>query len=175
MNLQMNKLFSCAATRDPMAVIGLVALGILAQQSTFAAGGLYTDITTTQSYTTFVGLIPISGLSLTLPAATADYNAAIVTLDMPNLRLSHPTSSTEPMSAQIQVVAPFSPAGVVSAFGGIGCDTPGIKVSAIKPITMVIEVPLGSTTQPVEGEWDSTGGTVSTEQFASISAILIKK
>jgi hypothetical protein len=39
----------------------------------------------------------------------------------------------------------------------------------------VIEVPLGSTTQPVEGEWDSTGGTVSTEQFASISAILIKK
>ena len=164
-----------SAARGLIPVIAVFAAAMATQGSVSAAVGLYAQTTATQSYTTFVGPIPIDGLSLNLPAATAAFNAAIVTLSMPNLRLTNPTSKTEPMSAEIQVVAPFSPAGVVSAFGGIGCDTTGVAISGLKPLTIVIEVPLGTMTQPVEGEWDSTAGTVSTEQFASISAILVRR
>jgi hypothetical protein len=136
---------------------------------------VYAATTATLSYNTFVGPIPIDGLSVTLPPATTSYNTAIVTLSMPNLYLSAPTSTTAPMSAAIQIVAPFSPAGVVSAFGGIGCDTAKVTTSGKKPITIVLAVPLGTTSQPAEAEWDSTNGTVTTDTFASISATLVRE
>jgi hypothetical protein len=160
-------------TRNALSAFALVALTAAAPRSGFAAEALYAQ-TTTQSYTTFIGPIPIDGLSLNLPVATTAYNAAIVTLNLPNLTLSQPTSKTEKMAAQFQIVAPFSPAGLVSASGAIGCDTVGINNSGTKPLTIVLEVPLGTTSQPVEGEWSSTGGTVTTETFASISAILVR-
>jgi hypothetical protein len=136
---------------------------------------VYAAITTPQSYRTFVGPTPIDGLSVTLPAASALYNTAIVTLSMPNLYLSAPTSTTDAMSADIEVVAPFAPGGVVSAFGGIGCDSPKITTSGMKPITIVVKVPLGTTSQFAEAEWDAMNGTVTTQTFASISAILVKE
>jgi len=136
---------------------------------------LYIDSTATSSYTTFVGATPIPGLELNLPAATAAYNTAVVTLNMPNLYLSQPTSKTTPMSAGLQVVAPFSPSGLISASGSIGCDTGGIATSAKKPITIVVAVPLGSVSQLVEAEWSSLGGTVTTDTFASLSAILVRQ
>jgi hypothetical protein len=37
-------------------------------------------------------------------------------------------------------------------------------------------VPLGTTTQLVEGEWESNGtSTVTTSTFASLSAVLVKQ
>jgi hypothetical protein len=165
--------------RRSHASLKLAAMAILAASAAHAAdlpnNAVYASTTATLSYTTFVGPIPIDGLSITLPAASQAYNTAIVTLSMPNLYLSAPTSTTEAMSAEIQVVAPFSPAGVVSAFGGIGCDTPKVTTSGKKPITIVIEVPLGTTSQPAEAEWDSTNGTVTTDRFASISAVLVRE
>src|ERR1700677_367624 len=114
----------------------LACLALTAASPLFAAGDfLYVDTTATLSYTTFVGPTPIPGLGLTLPAAGTTFNAAVVTLNMPNLYLSEPTSRTTPMGAQIQVVAPLSPQGVISAFGGIGCDTADVSVSGKKPLT----------------------------------------
>jgi hypothetical protein len=126
------------------------------------------------SYSTFVGPIPIDGLSITLPPANTLFNTAIVTLSMPNLYLSAPTSGTEPMAANFEIVAPFAPGGLVSASGGIGCDTAHVTTSGMKPITIVLKVPLGTTSQPAEAEWSSVNGTVTTQEFASISAILVK-
>lgn len=162
------------------AILARLAAGVLfalcaANAANLPANSEYAATTATQSYSTFVGPIPINGLSLTLPQSTAAYNTAIVTLSMPNLFLSVPTSETLAMSAEISMVAPFAPGGLVSAVGGIGCDSPKIVLSGKKPITIVLSVPLGTTTQPVEAEWSSTAGTVTTESFASISAILVRQ
>jgi hypothetical protein len=137
-----------------LAAAGLFIISV-ARGADLPTNSAYAAITTPQSYSTFVGPTPIDGLSVTLPAASALYNTAIVTLTMPNLYFSAPTSTTEAMTADIQVVAPFAPGGVVSAFGGIGCDTPGVTISGKKPITIVVKVPLGTTTQFAEGEWDA--------------------
>ena len=64
-----------------------------------AADAFYAETTTTQSYSTFIGPIPISGLSFTIPAASTRFNAALVTLSLPNLFLSDNTSKTIPMAA----------------------------------------------------------------------------
>jgi hypothetical protein len=45
----------------------------------------------------------------------------------------------------------------------------------MKPLTIVLKVPLGTTSQPAEAEWSSNDGTVNTEEFASISAILVRE
>ncbi|HTQ57871.1 MAG TPA: hypothetical protein VMI94_25570 [Bryobacteraceae bacterium] len=156
------------------AALAMAALG--ADAPAAAAEFYYASTTATQSYSTFIGPIPITGLSLTLPAASSHFNAAMVTLNMPNLFLSDNTSTTTPMAAQLSIVAPFSPAGVLIAGGGIGCDNVNVKTSGLKPLTIVLLVPLGANSQPVEGEWNSNGSsTVTTSTFASLSAILVKQ
>lgn len=140
-----------------------------------APNALYAAITNTQSYSTFVGPIPIDGLSVNLPAASGLYNAAIVTLSMPNLNLSAPSSESVQMSAQLELIAPFSPDGIIQGFGSIGCDTTRVTTSGMKPLTIVLKVPLGTTAQPVEAEWSALDNTVTTQDFASISAILIRE
>jgi hypothetical protein len=80
------------------------------------------------------------------------------------------------MAAMIEILAPFSPMGLLSAVGGIGCDSTGIRVSGTKPLTIVVKVPLGSTSQLVEAEWARNGtSTVTTQTFASLSAVLVKE
>jgi hypothetical protein len=156
-----------------LAIVASLALNEAALSA--ADNFLYVDTAATLSNSMYFAPVPITGLILNLPAASTAYNTAVVTLNMPNLFLSQPTSKT-PMGATLQVVAPFSPAGVVSAFGGIGCDTTGIGTSAKKPLTIVIAVPLGSFSQPVEAEWGTNGSsTVSTETFASLSAVLVRQ
>src|ERR1035438_8249828 len=93
-----------------------------------AADVFYAPTTTTQSYTTFVGPTPVSGLSFTIPAASTYFNAALVTLSMPNLILSDNTSKTIPMAATLQIVS-TGPAGTTVANGGIGCDNVNVKTS----------------------------------------------
>ena len=158
-----------------LAVIVLVALASAA--SVCGAGNfLYVSSTATSSYTTYIGPIPIADLSLTLPAANQYFNAAVVTLNMPNLFLSLPTSRTIPMAATISVVAPFAPGGVLIASGGIGCDNNNVHTSGLKPLTIVVKVPLTTGTQLVEAEWASNGtSTVTTHTFASLSAILVRE
>jgi len=156
-------------------VLTLVALSSTVSVSA-AADFAYAQTTATQSYSTFIGPIPINGLSITLPAAGKYFNTAVVTLNMPNLYLSNNTSRTIPMAATLQIVAPFAPGGVMIANGGIGCDNVNVVTSGIKPFTMVFKVPLGTSSHPVEGEWASNGtSTVTTTTFASISAILVKE
>ena len=138
-----------------------------------AAEFYYAQTTTTQSYSTFIGPIPVGGLALNLPAATKQFNAALVTLNMPNLTLSTPTSPGAALGATIELVAPFAPGGLVNAVATIGCDT-CTKVPETQTVTIVFKVPLGSTSQGVEAEWSSNGScTVTTQTFASISAILV--
>ncbi len=166
------KRFKDLAARCAITLALLITAADIAFAQTATA---YAELTTTQSYTEFVGPIPIDGLVFGLPAASSSYNVAIVTLSMPNLVLSAPTSKTALMSALLEIVAPFSPKGVLIAGGSIGCDTPGVSVSGSKPITIVLRVPLGTTAQGVEAEWDSTNGTVTTQNFASLSAVLSKE
>jgi hypothetical protein len=152
-----------------------VSLVITSAASLSAAEFYYAQTTATQSYSTFVGSIPVTGLSLTLPAASKDFNAALVTLNMPNLTLSNPTSQGAALGATIQVVAPFAPGGFVSATATIGCDT-CTRVPGTQDATIVVKVPLGTTSQLAEAEWSSNGScTVTTQAFASISAILVKE
>jgi hypothetical protein len=154
-----------------------VTLAALTSSASVCAAGdfVYVQSTATSSYTTQIGPIPIPGLSLTLPAATTNFKAAVVTLNMPNLFLSNPTSRTIPMAAFLQIVAPSAPGGFMVAVGGIGCDNVNVKTSGLKPFTMVFKVPLGATSQLVEAEWDGNGtSTVTTQTFASLSAILVK-
>jgi len=164
--------------RRALVQIAVMVFVVLASTtSAYGAGNfLYASTTDTQSYTTFIGPIPIVGLSLTLPAASRFFNTAVVTLSMPNLFLSQPTSRTTPMAATINVVAPFAPGGLLMASGGIGCDNNNVVVSGLKPLTIVVRVPLSNGTQPVEAEWASNGSsTVTTQTFASISAILVRE
>ena len=158
-----------------ISVLTVVALASTAQPCV-AGDFLYVSTTNTWSYTTYIGPIPIPGLFLTLPAASRYFNTAVVTLNMPNLFLSEPTSKTIPMAASFSVVAPFAPGGLVSAEGGIGCDSPNVLVSGLKPLTIVMRVPLSTATQQVEAEWASNGtSTVTTRTFASLSAILVRE
>ncbi len=165
---------SCSSFLVSTAAVAVFAVSIVSGAEV-PANSLYVSTDADLSYTTFVGPIPVGNLSLTLPASSALYNTAIVTLNMPNLYLSNPTSETATMSAEISIVAPFAPGGLVAAVGGIGCDAPKVATSGKKPITIVLKVPLGSSSQYAEAEWDSTNGTVNTDTFASISAILVRE
>jgi hypothetical protein len=153
-----------------------VSLATASAASLGAAEFYYAETTATLSYTTEIGPIPIPGLTFMVPAESKDFNAAVITLSMPNLFLSQQTSKTVPMAATLQIVAPFASSGPVPGFGGIGCDSPDITLSGTKPLTIVTKIPLGAVAQPVEAEWFSNGtSTVNTQIFASLSAILVKE
>lgn len=158
--------------------VALFALTLIASPCV-AADFVYASTTATQSYGTYIGPIPITGLSITVPAATANFNTAVITLNMPNLFLSQPAPKNI-MGATLQIAAPASSAGPVVAIGGIGCDNANVLTSGPKPFTMVAKIPLSSLPLLVEAEWSSnpaTTGTVTvtTQTFASLSAILVKE
>jgi hypothetical protein len=100
-----------------------VSLALTSAALLSAADSFYAQTTATQSYSTYIGGIPITGLSFTVPAASKDFNAALVTLNMPNLTLSDPTTPGAALAATLQIIAPFSPTGVSTATATIGCDT----------------------------------------------------
>jgi hypothetical protein len=155
----------------------LMLFAVLTSTASVCAAGdfLYVSTTDTLSYSTYVGQTPIPGLSLTLPAAGKYFNTAVVTLNMPNLFLSEPTSQTIPMAATISITAPSAPGGILVVNGGIGCDSTDVLRSGLKPITIVAKVPLSATSQQVEAEWADVGSTVTTQTYASLSAILVKE
>jgi hypothetical protein len=158
-------------TRIAMLIAALFATALVCS----AADAFYAETTTTQSYSTYIGPIPISGLSFTIPAANTRFNAALVTLSLPNLFLSDNTSKTIPMAATFQIVG-TGPDGTTVATGGIGCDNVNVITSGIKPFSMTLLVPLNGEAQTVMAEWASNGtSTITTQTFASISAILVKQ
>jgi hypothetical protein len=80
----------------------------------------------------------------------------------------------------LQILAPASTAGPVVATGAIGCDNANVLTSGSKPFTIVAKIPLSSVPLVVEAEWFSnpvaTGTvTVTTQTFASLSAIIVKE
>jgi hypothetical protein len=164
--------------RNVCVQLAMMLFVVLTSTTSMCVAGdfLYASTTDTLSYRTYIGPIPITGLSLTLPAAGKYFNTAVVTLNMPNLFLSKPTSKMIPMAATLQVVAPFAPGGLLIVSGGIGCDNNNVLVSGLKPLTIVVKVPLSTEPQPVEAEWASDGTSiVTTQTFASLSAILVKE
>jgi hypothetical protein len=160
-----------APARTAMLIAALFSTALVCT----AADAFYAQTTTTQSYTTFVGPTPIGGLYFTIPAASPHANAALVTLSMPNLMLSDNTSKTIPMAATLQIVGTGLD-GTTVASGGIGCDNVNVITSGVKPFSMTLLVPLNGDTQMVMAEWASNGtSTVTTQTFASLSAILVKR
>ncbi len=119
--------------------------------------------------------VPIGGLLLNLRAATKDFNTAVVTLNLPNLTLGEPVTKGALLGATFQIVAPFSPSGPVVAAAVIGGCATCTSIPGAQGMTIVAKVPLNTSSQLVEGEWGSNGNcTVSTQTFASISALLVK-
>jgi hypothetical protein len=152
-----------------------ISLAAASAASLGAAEFFYAQTTATQSYSTYIGPIPITGLALSLPAESKTFNAAVITLNMPNLTLSEPTSPGGPLAATIQVIAPNTPVGLISATSSIGCNSCA-SLPATQNTTIVVRIPLGATPQQVMAEWASNGMcTVTTQTFASISAILVKE
>ena len=135
-----------------------------------AADFVYAQTTETLSFSGFP-LIPITGLSINLPAASERYNTAVVTLNMPNLYVTNTCTSN---SAVITLVGD-TPAGVVFGYANVGCDTP-VAASGPKGTTIVLKVALGTTGAAAFADWQTTGSsTINTSTFASISAILVRE
>jgi|HubBroStandDraft_1064217.scaffolds.fasta_scaffold01016_21 hypothetical protein len=153
-----------------------VSLAAASTASLRAAEFFYAQTTATQSYSTFVGPIPIGGLAFVVPPASKDFNAAVITLNLPNLTLSDPTTTGAILGATLQLVAPFSSAGPVVATATIGGCDKCTSVPGTQGVTIVAKIPLSTVSEPVEAEWESNGNcTVTTQSFASISAILVKE
>ena len=75
----MNCKVSFIATLWPCVVL------LLGPTATYASGDfLYAEMRTASSDSTFIGPIPVAGLSINLPAASTKFNTALVTLNMPN-------------------------------------------------------------------------------------------
>jgi hypothetical protein len=114
---------------------------------------LYHQTTGTQCPTNCFPDTPIDGLSFTLPATSATYNAALVTLNIPNLTGSGGVSILSQIDGAIFASATTN--------------------NTNTPLTIVVKVPLLQRTLPIAAEWSTgNGGTMSTG-FASISAILV--
>jgi hypothetical protein len=144
---------------------------VLAATAPLSVAGdfVYAQTTKPQSYSGFPG-IPINGLTINLPAASNNFNVALVTVNLPNLVVTNCTSN----SATITLVGD-SPAGVVFGYAAVGCDT-AVATSGPKPVTIVLKVPLGSTPGAAFPDWEpALGSTISTSTFASISALLVKE
>jgi len=133
---------------------------------------LYADSTVAQS-TSSQSLVPITGLTFALPAASTSHKFAMVTLDMPNLYLSGtPANST--LGAQVGVLIDGT---TVAATGQISADAsvPAGTSSGRKPTTVVVKIPLTAGTQTIEAVWNGVRSTVvQTDTFSSLSAILTK-
>jgi hypothetical protein len=112
--------------------------------------------------------LAITGLSIILPAAVKGRTEALVTLNMPNLYLGGtPNGGTR--GAQVYVHVD----GVSVAQGQISDDNTTPTGDGRKPLTIVVKVPLRSTQQTVEAEWNGVrSSTILTDTFASLSAVL---
>jgi hypothetical protein len=150
--------------------IALVAFLALTTNSLFAQSQnlIYVETTETLSTTSQTPL-PITGLSLTLPAVSTKYNAALVTLDMPNWFFNG--TAVGHLAGQLSIVVGENT--VATATGS--CDTLSRGGSGAKATTLVVRVGLISNTQNVEAVWNGLhGGAVNMNQFGSLSAILVK-
>ena len=159
-------------TRIVFAQLAVMAfLALTANASLFAQNAFYAQTTAAQSTYTSAS-VPITGLMLTLPASSTAYNVAIVTLNLPNLYLSG-TASGGPLGAEVSVWVGTS--AYPKAAGQISSEALTSGTSGRKPATIVVEIPLTSTTQIVTGEWAGIrGSTIDTDTFGSLSAILVK-
>jgi hypothetical protein len=149
-----------------LAVFALTLTGSLHAQN---AGSLVYAQTTAQLSTSSQTALPITGLSLTLPAATKAYNTALVTLDMPNLYVSG-TAIGGTLAGGIGILL----SGVTDiATSGISCDTLTTG-SCNRSSTIVVEVSLLDGIQSIEAVWNgANSATINTSTFASLSALLV--
>ena len=139
-------------------LVAVFALAFGAKTRAAEVNFLYAQTTSAQCSTNCFPNVPIDGLSFTLPAATRTFNAAVVTLNMPNLTLSAGGLADVSVLSQIN--------GAVFASAAIN--------NTYTPLTIVVKVSLKRTTQPIAAEWVTSNGATMSTQFSSISAILVK-
>jgi hypothetical protein len=165
-----------------LAIVAVFALTLTAplhaQVNEYAAVSL-SDIQSTSSLT----LVPIAGLTITLPAAGTNSKCgykcatenALVFLDLPNLYLTGTTTTgTQGALVSLWVGAGGCAAPSVEvAIGQISDDTLTKGTSGRKPMTIIVNVPLDGGTQVVTACWESVraSGAVNIGGFASLSAI----
>jgi hypothetical protein len=139
-------------------LVAVFALAFGAKTRAAEVNFLYAQTTSAQCSTNCFPNVPIDGLSFTLPAATRTFNAAVVTLNMPNLTLS---------------AGGLADVSVLSQINGAGFASAAIN-NTYTPLTIVVKVSLKRTTQPIAAEWVTSNGATMSTQFSSISAILVK-
>jgi hypothetical protein len=159
--------------------------GIQVNLNTFASlsailqgNSLYAEADGSQS-TSSKTAVPIAGLSFNLPAKTAEYDTAVVTLDLPNLYLSQGFGNGYwGGEASILVGATAVASGTIGAdcpYHFCGSDPLAGTGEGRKPLTVVVRVKLLAEPQTVQAVWNgSDEATINTDTFASLSGILIK-
>jgi hypothetical protein len=112
--------------------------------------------------------LPIPGLIIMLPAATAAEKEAVITLNMPNVFLEGtPVGGTRGGEVSVFVGATSVAAAQISD------DNTALPGDGRKATTIVVKVPLRSAPQRVQAEWNGVRATtIHTDTFASLSAIL---
>ena len=107
--------------------------------------------------------VDIEGLSFTLPAATSDANSALVTLNVPSPYADG--GSSNGISYQID----SNGASQVT-----GSWTNQTSQNGRSPFTMVTLIPLNSSSQFVQAQWQSVrGGTAHLGGSATLTALLV--
>lgn len=146
--------------------LALTANGSLLEQSL-----LYAQ-TTAPLATTAQFPVPITGLAFALPAHTAAYGSAIVTLSLPDLYLTGPGLRGRSLGGVVYVKVD----GVVAAERRISAKAlSGGAGNCRKPMTIVVKIELDSTAQRVEAAWQGIrNSTITMDDFGCISAMLLK-
>jgi len=149
------------------AQIAIAAFFALALTSSlFAQSTRYAQISNMQD-TTSETPVPISGLTISLPAATT-LRGALITLNMPNLFLEG-ISKGGTKGGNIFLFVD----NVQVAEGQFSDDNTVPPGDGRKPMAIVVKVPLGTHPQTVEARWDAVRNSICfTDTFASLSAIL---
>ena len=154
------------------AQIALLAfLALSATGSLFAQQNVFYAHTTNTINTNSTSFVAIPGLSFTLPAASTTYNAAVVTVDMPNLYLSG-ISPNGNLGGDVGISAN----GAIVAQGSISSDTLSSGVTGRNPMTVVALVSLASNPRTVEAVWEGgQGDFINNDTFGSLTAILVNR
>jgi hypothetical protein len=166
----MTKQSTINGKRMNLAQIALLAILSLTATTTLSAQGNFLYAVTTASLSTDSATpVPIPGLTFTLPAASSSYSSALVTLNLPDLYGS--TSGSGWPAGEAYIAAN----GSIVATGQVSTDSFPGSDSGTRTLTVTVKVPLTSSTQTVEAEWNavnSYGSQINLNTFASLSAIL---
>jgi hypothetical protein len=92
---------------------------------------------------------------------------------MPNVYLTGGTTGAT-LGAAVAIAANSNIVAIGSMTGDVVVGTGGAVNDGRKPVTVVVKIPLGTSTTTVSALWAGTRNTtVNTDTFASLSALLL--